>query len=117
VLDRVLAQGDVYLHHVCNEDRDYGHARFTDSDDILVRSEDGGRTYTVAGFEYTSRAAAAAGGGARRLLKTEDEAAGAAGVGDPPAETGWLAGGPSRGFGKTRAPLAAAEDDGGWGEL
>ena len=54
VLDRVLDASDVYLHHVCALERDYGDATFTDGD-IIVTSADGGDTFTVDGQAYTSR--------------------------------------------------------------
>ena len=55
VLDRVLAASDVFLHHVCAAERDYGNASFTGGDTILVRSEDLGETFTVHDRTYKSR--------------------------------------------------------------
>ena len=54
VLDRVLPVSDVYLHHICALERDYGDARFTVTD-ILITSEDGGLSFTVDGERYVSR--------------------------------------------------------------
>ena len=47
VLDRVLALSDVYLHHVCDPTRSYGASRFTGGSDTVIRSEDGGATFTI----------------------------------------------------------------------
>ena len=57
VLDRVLAAGDVYLHHVCDASRDYGSSRFVGSD-IVIASSDGGATFLVDDTQYTSRGGA-----------------------------------------------------------
>ena len=54
VLNRVLAAGDVYLHHVCDSSRDYGTSRFVGSD-IVVTSSDNGATFQVDDTMYTSR--------------------------------------------------------------
>ena len=57
VLNRVLAAGHVYLHHVCDSSRDYGSSRFVGSD-IVITSSDGGATFLVDDIKYTSRGGA-----------------------------------------------------------
>jgi len=57
VLDRVLPVSDVYLHHICALERDYGDAIFTGGSDIVISSSDGGDTFRLHEKDYVSRGA------------------------------------------------------------
>jgi hypothetical protein len=59
-LDRLLAAGDVYMHHHCSTERDYGASEVLGVE-LQITSDDGGRTFLLngpqgKGWVYTSGA-------------------------------------------------------------
>eukprot|EP00040_Diaphanoeca_grandis_P026992 m.152359 g.152359 ORF g.152359 m.152359 type:complete len:409 (+) comp30803_c0_seq1:179-1405(+) len=55
VLDRALAEGDVYLNNICALDREYKSSFIGDGGDVVVESYDNGRTFSIGRNTYYSK--------------------------------------------------------------
>ena len=53
----MLPVSDVYMHHICALERDYGDTIVTGGSDIIMSSTDGGDTFRVHEKDYVSRGA------------------------------------------------------------